>query len=352
MVAGSTLPKELSLALNFRKLTLRFTHSLFDESVPGHFGLVSQFVLSELYRGSELQHIIDAFPFNIMPIVERLRQFQLIQEKLLTALGKHYAFCLNTVHGKELQAWAHWGRSLKILLPAETQALTDDSPDLCNSLKINAYDKRQRPFAFSRKEHIHRLLGFLVPEYTTAGEAEKETDTWQINVSFARSASDEQDDGYEPEEKYCVLSLPAGVDISHQTGALIPLFLPSLVINAVYHQPEQDSYIQAEITPPPARQEEICLLTGECLVDSGSSPEHNFPSAFEWPSADWKQDISQSLSCEEVSQALFSRSVSLCTHWRSRNISSTSVLSAFSYEFPNSRLWTPDFINEGDEDAS
>lgn len=352
MSSDTTLPKNLSIALSFRKMELCFTHRLFDKSLAGHFGLVSQFVLTELYADYKLRHIIAAFRFDITPIIERLRQFLLIQEETLTALGKHYAFCLTTIHGSEFQAWVHWGRSLKILLPANTQVLVDDSSNLGNSLKINPYDKRQRPFAFSRQEYIRRLLGFLVPEYTTANETEKDTDIWQVNVSFARSDRIEQDDGFEPEEKYCVLALPEGVDISHQTGALIPLFLPSLMFKTAYHQLDMDSYLPSEITHPPARQEEICLLTGGYMVDSDSSPEHNFHPALEWPSADWKKDISQSLSPEDVSHVLFSRTVSLCTHWRSRNISSAFVLSVFSYEFPNSRLWTPDCINEGDEDAS
>jgi hypothetical protein len=341
MSTSYTLPKTLSLALSFRKLTLRFTHRLFDESLSGHFGLVSQFILSELYAGSELKNITAAFPFTITPIVERLCQFSLIQEDVLTNLGRHYAFCLIKIHGKEIRAWAHWGSSLKILLPAEAQVFTQDSLALENSLKPSAYDKWKRPFSFSRQEDIQGLLGFLIPEYTAANRVVRNTDSWQISAFFAHSDKDEHVAEYETEEKYCICSLQEGLDISHQTG--IPLYLPSLMINTTYSQPEQHSCIPFEITPPPDRQEEICLLTGEYRNNSDSNPERNSLSAFKWPNSDWRVDIQQSLLQEDIAHKLLSRDVSIHTHWRRRNIASASVLSAFSYQFPTCRSWTPKF---------
>ncbi|WP_291442017.1 hypothetical protein [Desulfovibrio sp.] len=352
MNLGSTLPKELSLALNFRRLTLRFTHRLFDEFMHGHLGIVSQFVLLELHAGSVLSHVVEVFPFDITAIIERLRLFSLIHEGHLTELGKHYAFCLKAIHGKDFEVWAHWGRSLKIILPMETQILTDESSCLDDSLKINAYDNRQRPFAFSRQEHIYRLLGFLVPEYTTASQAEKSADTWQVYASFVQTDRNELDDNYDPEEKYCVFALPEGVDISHKTGSIIPLFLPSLVIKTVYQQPVGDVYFPSEIIPPPAVQTEICLLTGERVCDSDSNPVQDSYPALGWPKSAWKKEISQFLLQEAASYSIFSRTVSMHTHLRSRNISSASVLSAFAYNFSNRKSWTPDYINDGDEDVS
>ena len=346
METNDFLPKDLPVALRFSKITLNFTHRYFEESLPGHFGLVSKFVLLELYAGSRVEDITGAFPFDVAPVIERLRGFSLLEGETLSGLGRHYAFCLKEIHGQDIQAWIHWGEVIKMVLPAEAPELEDDSPALDKMLKITPYYNKPyikwRP-DFELKltgEKPRQLLAVLRPDLMAEYDeydGRLDPDVWSVKV-LTSAGQEQAEKGKAPLEetpgyKYCLATLPEGLGLARQARpAASPIDLPSLLLTSVYAPPAS------------ARWEEFCLLTGRPLAAGDSRPERGSPPAPEWPGADWEPALArESSALKEEFFALLTRKDFVSMHgsprWRRRYLSHEEVRRALKSGLDTARAW-------------
>lgn len=334
---NTVLPKDLTIFIRFQKSSFRFYHRLFDNSLLGHFGLISQFIISELYAERKLQNIIQAFPFNVMPIVERLQNFSIVWQDSLTELGKHYGFCLAEIHGKEIQAWSHWGRDLKILLPYETNIVEKDSFESNAKFRVDPYNNRQRPFTFSRQKEIKEVLEHLFPEYGEIEDSEyRESDVWRLDSTIEPHADD-------ADINICTIFLPQGTELS-QEGRFTPLLLPSLAIRRTYKKTPGLKSFLPPTEPAPQSDTEICLLTGERLKKSDSFSEDIFfqekwLEKSKWPESDMISQIPEDVLGEDREYRLYDRKVSLEKRWRKQKLPYALISESISKKNPLDKIW-------------
>lgn len=328
------LPKDLSLNLVFIRIKLIFTHRMFDESLPGHLGYISQFILKEMRMGTSLDAIKNAFPFNIQPVIERLHQSSLLKENILTELGHHYGYCLDCIQDSNFYGWLHWSNDIKILLPDDFCGFTEvgGESDATNQVKPNL--KGERPFAaLTKQDKISELITFICPGYGLSDSQLKKKDVWTVRVAPAHNQAGEKN------VKQCVVFLPAQTACTERG---IPFYLPVMERICDYTPVEPwAGYFPFTLSERKVESTRLCLVTGHILENDEDLQYFDSYPKMAWPQESWIRELPTNFDNSAPIEPLMCRDVNIVLKWRCVKLGSDKIMSSFFNTFRNLKIWTP-----------